>query len=60
MIMAWNLDQWYWYETKLHKRNKTTSKKIADDVISENCDVILIFPIYGQINPEAGFRMHSL
>ena len=34
-------------ETKLNKRNKTTSKKF-DDVISGSCDVIAIFPIYGQ------------
>ena len=34
--------------TKLDKRNKTTSKKIDNDVMSENCDVMAIFPIYGQ------------
>ena len=34
--------------TKHHKRNKTTLKKIYDDVIAENCDVIVIFTIYGQ------------
>ena len=34
--------------TKIDKRNKVTSKKIDDDVISDNCDVIVIFPIYGQ------------
>ena len=34
--------------TKLDKRNKTTSKKFDDDVISTNCDVIVIFPIFGQ------------
>ena len=34
--------------TKLNKRNKTMSKKFDDDVMSENCDVIVIFPIYGQ------------
>ena len=34
--------------TKLDKRNKTTSKKFDDEVISENCGVIAIFPIYGQ------------
>ena len=34
--------------TKLDKRNKTTSKKFDKDVISANCDVIVIFPIYGQ------------
>ena len=34
--------------TKLDKRNKTTSKKIDDNAMSKNCDVIVIFPIYGQ------------
>ena len=34
--------------TKLDKRNKTTSKKPDDDVMSENCDVIDIFRIFGQ------------
>ena len=33
--------------TKLDKRNKT-SKKIDDNLMLENCDVIVIFPIYGQ------------
>ena len=33
--------------TKLDKRNKTASKKSDDDVMSENCDVIVIFPIFG-------------
>ena len=32
--------------TKLDKRNKTTSKNFDDDVMSTNCDVILIFLIY--------------
>ena len=44
--------------TKLDKRNKTTSKKIDDDVMSENSDVVVIFPIYGQIGrigkPDSG------
>ena len=31
--------------TKLDKTNETTSKKLEDDVIWENCDVILIFLI---------------
>ena len=35
-------------ETKHDKRNKTTSKKFVDDVMSENCDVIAIFPICDQ------------
>ena len=34
--------------TKLDRRNKTTSKNFEDDVILENCDIIPIFPIYGQ------------
>ena len=34
--------------TKIDKRNKTTSKKFDDEVVSVNCDVIVIFPIYGQ------------
>ena len=33
--------------TKLVKKNKTTPKYFDDDVISENCDAIAIFPIYG-------------
>ena len=34
--------------TKIYKRNKTTSRKIDDDVMSENCDAIVFFPIYCQ------------
>ena len=34
--------------TKLDKRNKTTSKKFEDGIMSVNYDVIVIFPIYGQ------------
>ena len=33
--------------TKLDKRNKITSKKFDDGVMLANCDVIVIFPIYG-------------
>ena len=44
--------------TKLDKRNKTTSKKFDDEIISENCGVIAIFPIYGQFGairkPDSG------
>ena len=32
--------------TKRDKRNKTTSKEIDDDVMSANCDIIIIFLIY--------------
>ena len=34
--------------TKIYKRNKSTSKKVEDDVVSAKCDVKVIFPIYGQ------------
>ena len=34
--------------TKIDNRNKITSKKFDDNVISENSDVIAIFPIYSQ------------
>ena len=46
--------------TKLEKRNKT-SKKIDDDVMSENCDFIDIFRIFGQFGavqrPDSGHRV---
>ena len=29
--------------TRLDKINQTTSKKVEDNVMSENCDVIVIF-----------------
>ena len=35
--------------TRLRKRNKTMSKKFDSDVMLENCDIIVIFPIYGQV-----------
>ena len=48
--------------TKLDKRNKTISKKIDHDVMSQNCDVIVIFfnllPIWR--NPKSRFWMLSL
>ena len=44
--------------TKLDKKNNKTSKKFENDVMSENCDVIVIFPIYGQFGairkPDSG------
>ena len=44
--------------TKLDKRNKTTSKKFDDDVISPNYDVIINFLVYGQFGaiwkPDSG------
>ena len=34
--------------TKLDKRNKVTSKTIDDGILPVNCNVIVIFVIYGQ------------
>ena len=34
--------------TKLDKINTTTWKKFDDESMSENCVVIVIYPIYGQ------------
>ena len=34
--------------TKLDQRNKKLSKKICDNVMPVNCDVIVIFSIYGE------------
>ena len=34
--------------TKLDKRNTAVSKKIDDDVMLANCEVIVFFPIYVQ------------
>ena len=33
--------------TKRDKTNKTTLKKNDDDVMSQNCNVIVLFLIYG-------------
>ena len=40
--------------TKLDKRNETTSKKFDDDVMSENCEVIVIFWIFNQFEKSRG------
>ena len=42
--------------TKLDKRNKVTSNKTDNNVILENCDVIVIFLIYGQFD-QSGSRI---
>ena len=34
--------------TKLDERNKTTPKRFKGSVMSDYCDVIVIFPIFGQ------------
>ena len=47
--------------TKLDKRNKRTSKHFDDTVMSENCDFIVIFQIFGQFGairkPDSGHRV---
>ena len=47
--------------TKLDKSNKTASQKFDVNVMSENCDVIVIFPIFGQFGavqrPDSGHRV---
>ena len=45
--------------TKLNKRNTATSKKIDDDVMSVNRDVIVIFTIYGHFGAIWSGRMVS-
>ena len=49
--------------TKLDKRNKTASKKFDVDVMSENCDVIIVFEIFGQFGavrrPDSGHRLQK-
>ena len=45
--------------TELDKRNKTTSKKSDDDVMSENCDVIFICWIFGQFGAAGGRIPHT-
>ena len=49
--------------TKFDKKNKPTSKNFDDDVISANCDVIVIFPIYAQFGairkPDSGIACKS-
>ena len=49
--------------TKLDKRNKITSKKIDFDVMLKNCDVIVIFRIFGKFGairrPDSGHRVRK-
>ena len=44
--------------TKIEKRKKKCQKKFDDDVMSVNCEVIVIFSIYGQFGairkPDSG------
>ena len=47
--------------TKLDNRNKTTSKKFDVDVMSKNCDVIVVFRVFGQFGavrrPDSGHKV---
>ena len=47
--------------TKLDSRNKNPLKKFDDNVVSENCDAIVIFKIYGQYGairkPDSGRKV---
>ena len=42
--------------TKLKNRNKTTSQKLGDDIMSVNCDVIVIFQILDNLE-QSGSRI---
>ena len=57
MILTWKLAV-----TKIGKSNTATSKKIDDDVMLTNCNVIVFFSNLSSIcsHPEAGFRTHGL
>ena len=61
-ITSHNIDMKLGPLTKLDKTNTTTSKKFNDGVMSENCDVIVFFPIYGQFAaiPKAEFQTYGL
>ena len=49
--------------TKQDKRNTSTSKRTDNAVISENFDVIVFFPIYGQFTavwkPDSGRMVYK-
>ena len=49
--------------TKLDKRTKVASTKFDGDVISENCDVIVIVWIFGQfravLRADSRYRVHK-
>ena len=40
--------------TKIDKKNKITSKKFNDDVMSGNCDVIVILWIFASLEQSGG------
>ena len=54
MTLTWNLRP----VTKLDNKSKTPSKGINDDVVSRNCDAIVVFLIYDEFGaiqkPDSG------
>ena len=48
---------------KLGKSNTETLKKIDDDVMLTNCDIIIFFPIYGKFaairKPDSGRMVYK-
>ena len=50
--------------TKLDKKNKTTAEKVDDDIMSKNCDAIVIFQFTanleqaGSLIPDAYLYFH--
>ena len=50
--------------TKLDKRNMATSKKFDGDIMSANCDVVVIFSIYGWLgamqNPDSQRMVYKI
>ena len=50
--------------TKLDKRNTETLKKFDGDVMSADCDIIVFFSIYGQLEaiqkPDSGRMVYKL
>ena len=57
MVLTWNLDQ----QLTLTRETNKRQKKFDVDVVSENCDIIVIFWIFGQFGavwrPDSGFRV---
>ena len=37
--------------TKTYNRNRATSRKIEDDVMSKNCDIIVFFQFITELQP---------
>ena len=49
--------------TNLEKGNKTASKKLGDDLMSANCDAVVIFQIHYQfvaiLKPDSGWIVYK-